>query len=57
MFLILFLIADVYLIVFAIQDLNMRDDVVGGDSVLWLLVIILFSPIGSIIYLVWSRQS
>ena len=52
----LFLIADIYLIVFAVEDLNKREYVVGGNRVLWLLIIIFFSPIGPILYLAWGRQ-
>jgi hypothetical protein len=54
-FLILFLIADIYLIVFAVEDLNKHDEV-GSNRTLWLFVIIFLSPIGSIVYLVWIRQ-
>jgi hypothetical protein len=55
-FLILFLVADIYLIVFAVEDLNKPRDVVGSNRTPWLFVIIFLSPIGSIVYLVWIRQ-
>ena len=56
LFLALFLTADIYLIGFAVNDLNKSEYVIGGSRVLWLFIIIFLSPIGPIVYLVWARQ-
>lgn len=44
------------LMIWAIVDLVGRERVRGGSKLLWALVIVFVSTIGSIVYLVWGRQ-
>ncbi len=44
------------LMIWAIVDLVKRERVRGGSKLLWALVIVFVSTIGSIVYLVWGRQ-
>ncbi|HZK49380.1 MAG TPA: PLD nuclease N-terminal domain-containing protein [Thermoleophilia bacterium] len=44
------------LMIWAIIDLVRRERVRGGSKLIWALVIVFVSTIGSILYLVWGRQ-
>jgi hypothetical protein len=55
-FLIPLLIIQVALMVIALVDLKNRERVRGGNKVVWVLVIILISIIGPIIYLLVGRE-
>lgn len=44
------------LMVWAIVDLVGRERVRGGNKLIWAIVIVLMSTIGSIVYLVWGRN-
>lgn len=44
------------LMIWAIVDLIKRDAVRGDSKVVWAIVIILFSTLGPIAYLVWGRK-
>lgn len=44
------------LMIWAIVDLIKRDTVRGDSKVVWAIVIILFSTLGPIVYLVWGRK-
>lgn len=50
------LLIELGLLVWAIVDLVKRDEVRGGNKLVWALVIILISTLGPIIYLVWGRK-
>jgi hypothetical protein len=49
-------IIELGLIVWALMDLARRQSVKGGSRLLWLLVILCFTTIGPIVYLVWGRN-
>jgi len=44
------------LMIWAIIDLVGRERVRGGNKLIWALVIVFVSTIGSILYLVWGRE-
>ena len=44
------------LLVVALYDLAKRERVRGGNKLLWALVIILFSMIGPLVYLILGRE-
>ncbi len=55
-FLVPLLILEIVLIVIALRDLISRKEVLGGNKLVWVLVIIFFSLIGSVLYLIIGRK-
>jgi hypothetical protein len=47
---------EVGLLVWALVDVIRRERVRGGNKVVWILVIVLVSTIGPIIYLIFGRE-
>ena len=55
-FLIPLIIIEIVLLVIALVDLVKRERVKGGNKLVWVLVIVLISIIGPIIYLILGRE-
>ena len=50
------ILIEVGLLAWALVDLVKREHVRGGNKLIWVLVIVLISTLGPILYLVWGRE-
>jgi hypothetical protein len=55
-FLIPVLLIELALLVIAILDLVKREYVTGGNKIVWIVIIVLVSMFGPIIYLIFGRK-
>lgn len=55
-FLIPLILIELVLLVVALVDLIKRENVRGGNKIVWVIIIVLIQMIGPIIYLVFGRQ-
>jgi len=55
-FLIPLIILELALLIWALLDVLKREHVRGGNKTVWILVIVLFSIIGPVVYFIFGRE-